>query len=87
MSRSYPATVPTAVPPELTPVQAETLAVLGDLQRQGKIRTFGCSSFPAEEIVIVTHPGEERNWAEEDLLEQAQGRFSVPVRQVEMGGS
>lgn len=29
MSRSYPATVPTAVPPELTPVQAETLAVLG----------------------------------------------------------
>jgi hypothetical protein len=45
------------------------------------------ATFPAEEIVIVTHPGGERNWAEEDLLEQARGRFSVPVRQVEMGGS
>jgi hypothetical protein len=45
------------------------------------------ATFPAEEIVIVTHPGDERNWAEEDLVEQAQGRFSVPVRQVEMRGS
>jgi hypothetical protein len=45
------------------------------------------ATFPAEEIVIVTHPGDERNWAEEDLLEQAQGRFEVPVRQVEMRGS
>jgi hypothetical protein len=44
------------------------------------------ATFPAEEIVIVTHPEGERNWAEDDLLEQAQGRFSVPVRQVEMRG-
>ena len=42
------------------------------------------ATFPAEEIVIVTHPSDERNWAEDDLLEQAQSRFSVPVRQVEM---
>lgn len=45
------------------------------------------ATFPAEEIVIVTHPGDERNWAEDDLLEQAQSRFSVPVRQVEMRAS
>jgi hypothetical protein len=45
------------------------------------------ATFPAEEIVIVTHPDDERNWAEEDLLEQAQGRFSVPVRQMEVRGS
>jgi hypothetical protein len=45
------------------------------------------ATFPADEIVIVTHPGDERNWAEEDLLEQAEGRFSVPVRQVEMRAS
>jgi hypothetical protein len=42
------------------------------------------ATFPAEEIVICTHPEGERNWAEEDLVEQAQGRFSVPVRQVEV---
>ncbi|MFI8290237.1 aldo/keto reductase [Streptomyces sp. ms191] len=29
----------------------ETLSVLGDLMAQGKIRAFGCSTFPAEEIV------------------------------------
>ena len=42
------------------------------------------ATFPAEEIVICTHPEGERNWAEEDLLEQAQGRFPVPVRQIEV---
>ena len=42
------------------------------------------ATFPAEEIVICTHPEGERNWAEEDLLEQARGRFSVPVRQIEV---
>ena len=29
----------------------ETLSALTDLQRQGKIRTFGSSTFPAQEIV------------------------------------
>ena len=42
------------------------------------------ATFPAEEIVICTHPEGERNWAEEDLLEEARGRFSVPVRQIEV---
>ncbi|GID12271.1 aldo/keto reductase [Actinocatenispora rupis] len=39
----------------------ETLAVLTDLQRQGKIRTFGCSTFPADEIVEAQHVSERRN--------------------------
>src|SRR4051794_40568553 len=29
----------------------ETLSVLTDLVQQGKVRAFGCSTFPAEEIV------------------------------------
>jgi hypothetical protein len=45
------------------------------------------ATFPAEEIVIFTRPEGDRNWAEEDLLEQAQGRFSVPVRQMEVDAS
>jgi aryl-alcohol dehydrogenase-like predicted oxidoreductase len=36
----------------------ETLAALADLQTAGKIRAFGCSTFPAEEIV-------EAHWAAE----------------------
>jgi hypothetical protein len=44
-------------------------------------------TFPAEEIVIFTHPEGERNWAEDDLLEQARGRFDVPVRHMEMGAT
>ncbi|WP_405010347.1 aldo/keto reductase [Kitasatospora sp. NBC_01539] len=38
----------------------ETLGVLGDLVREGKIRAFGCSTFPAEEIVEAQHVAERR---------------------------
>lgn len=38
----------------------ETLSVLGDLVRQGKIRAFGCSTFPAEEIVEAHWVAERR---------------------------
>lgn len=37
--------------PEFTTDIEETLGVLTDLVRQGKIRAFGCSTFPAEYIV------------------------------------
>ncbi|MDJ0386187.1 aldo/keto reductase [Streptomyces sp. G-G2] len=38
----------------------ETLGVLADLVREGKIRAFGCSTFPAEEIVEAHHVSERR---------------------------
>jgi aryl-alcohol dehydrogenase-like predicted oxidoreductase len=38
----------------------ETLSVLSDLVRQGKIRAFGCSTFPAEEIVEAYYVAERR---------------------------
>lgn len=38
----------------------ETLSVLSDLVRAGKIRAFGCSTFPAEEIVEAHHVSERR---------------------------
>ena len=44
---------------------AETLSALTDLQRAGKIRAFGCSTFPAESIV-------ESQWASE---RHSLGRF------------
>ncbi|HEU4946818.1 MAG TPA: aldo/keto reductase [Kribbella sp.] len=46
--------------PDHTTDLEETLSVLTDLVRQGKIRAFGCSTFPAEEIVAAHHVAERR---------------------------
>ncbi|MEU8246895.1 aldo/keto reductase [Nonomuraea sp. NPDC048916] len=46
-------------PDESTDIE-ETLSVLGDLVTQGKIRAFGCSTFPAEDIVEAHHVAERR---------------------------
>ncbi|MEV0588223.1 aldo/keto reductase [Nonomuraea sp. NPDC050310] len=46
--------------PDPTTDIEETLAVLTDLVRQGKIRAFGCSTFPAEDIVEAYHVAERR---------------------------
>ncbi len=49
-------------PDETTDVE-ETLSALGDLVTQGKIRAFGCSTFPAEEIAEAHHVAERRGAA------------------------
>ncbi|MFB9236347.1 aldo/keto reductase [Plantactinospora siamensis] len=46
--------------PDHTTDIEETLSVLTDLVTAGKIRAFGCSSFPAEEIVEAYHVAERR---------------------------
>ena len=45
------------------------------------------ATFPADEIVIVLHPEGDRNWAEGELLGEAESRFNVPVRTLEVGAS
>jgi hypothetical protein len=37
-------------------------------------------TFDADEVVLFTHAGGKQNWLEEGLVEQAEGRFDVPVR-------
>lgn len=37
-------------------------------------------TFEADEIVLFTHPGGQRNWAEEGVVEEAERRFDKPVR-------
>jgi hypothetical protein len=37
-------------------------------------------TFPADEIVLFVHPGGERNWLEEGLVDEAKERFDAPVR-------
>jgi aryl-alcohol dehydrogenase-like predicted oxidoreductase len=46
-------------PDESTDIE-ETLSVLSDLVHQGKIRVFGCSSFPAHHIVAAHAAAERR---------------------------
>jgi hypothetical protein len=35
--------------------------------------------FPAEEVLVVTPPGDEANWLEQDAAAEASERFGVPV--------
>jgi hypothetical protein len=37
------------------------------------------ATFPADEIVLFTHAGGERNWLEEGIVDQVKGRFRGPV--------
>src|SRR3954453_2725478 len=37
-------------------------------------------TFDADEVVLFTHTGGDQNWQEEGLVDEARGRFSVPVR-------
>ncbi len=38
------------------------------------------ATYEADEIVLFTHAGGKQNWLEEGLVDEAKGRFSVPVR-------
>jgi hypothetical protein len=42
------------------------------------------ATFPADEVVIFTRPEGDRNWAEDDLVDQAKEQLSVPVRHMEV---
>lgn len=43
------------------------------------------ATFAADEIVLCTHTGGERNWLEEGVVDEAKARFaSTPVRHLEM---
>ncbi|MFH8988037.1 aldo/keto reductase [Streptomyces sp. NPDC017940] len=46
--------------PDHTTDVEETLSALTDLVRQGKIRAFGCSTFPADQIVEAHHVADRR---------------------------
>jgi GABA permease len=35
--------------------------------------------FPADEIVIATHPEERSSWLERDLVERARSRYAQPI--------
>ncbi|MER5716223.1 aldo/keto reductase [Streptomyces sp. NPDC002132] len=66
--------------PDHTTDIEETLSVLSDLVRAGKIRAFGCSTFPAEDLVEAHHVAERRGLMR---LRTEQPPYSVLARGVE----
>ncbi len=38
------------------------------------------TTFEADEVVLFTHSSGKQNWLEEGLVDEAKGRFDVPVR-------
>ncbi|MGQ4384650.1 aldo/keto reductase [Streptomyces sp. SAS_270] len=58
----------------------ETLSVLSDLVREGKVRAFGCSNFPAEEIAEAHHVSERRGLGR---FRSAQPPYSILARGIE----
>ena len=58
----------------------ETLSALTDLLRQGKIRAFGCSTFPAHEIVEAYYVAERRGL---ERFRTEQPPYSLLTRAIE----
>jgi hypothetical protein len=42
--------------------------------------------FPADELVIATHPAQSSNWLGRNVVDRARARFGLPVLHVEVAG-
>jgi hypothetical protein len=63
-----------AVAPDAASVEAE----VGDTDPVQAIED-ALREFPAEELVLVTHPDEDASWLEEGAAEEALARFDLPI--------
>ena len=63
-----------AVAPDAASVDAE----VGDTDPVQAIED-ALREFPADELVLVTHPDEDAGWLEEGTAEEALARFDLPV--------
>jgi hypothetical protein len=70
-----------AVEPEAESVAAE----VGDPDPVQAIED-ALRQWPAEEVLVVTRPGDEVSWLEKDAAEEASERFGVPVTHLVVEG-
>ena len=57
----------------------EAYRALETLLVDGKVRAIGASTFPADLIVISTHPIARSRWLKKDLVENTRKKFERPV--------
>jgi len=57
---------------------ARTEAEVGDTDPVQAIED-ALRTFPADEVLVVTHRDDDASWLEQDLAEEARERFGVPV--------
>lgn len=68
----------------LNQIRSAGLVARGRIGSADPIRTLSEAMyrFPADEVIISTHPYGHSNWLERDLVEYARNRFPVPVTHV-----
>lgn len=62
-------------------VEPETAAVVAEVGDADPVQAIedALRQWPAEEVLVVTRPGDEASWLEKDSAEEASERFGVPV--------
>ena len=62
-------------------VSGEAAAVSTDVGDSDPVKAIedALREFPADEVIVVTRPGDEATWLEQDAGAQAKERFGVPV--------
>jgi GABA permease len=68
----------------LARLQREGIPVKGDIGDADPIQAMedALRLFPAQEVIISTHPPGRSNWLERDVIERARERFALPVSHV-----
>jgi len=68
----------------LAGLRQEGLEAEGDIGDDDPVQAMedALRRFPADEVIISTHPAGRSNWLEHDVVQRAQDRFDVPVTHV-----
>jgi hypothetical protein len=70
-------------------LRAEGIEAAGDTGESEPLTALqdALATFPADRILIFVRPDDERRYKEDDLLAEAERRFSLPVVERSLGGS
>ena len=68
----------------LSALRAEGFEATGDIGDDDPVQAMedALRLFPADEVIISTHPAGRSNWLEHDVVNRAQDRFDLPVTHV-----
>ena len=67
-------------------LEEEGVSAMGETGESDPILAIqdALATFDADEIVVFDHPEGERNWREQDVVAEAERRFNLPVRHLEV---